>query len=108
MLFSIYLASLITFSSGMELSRRLVGRQMPPQIKCKLFVTAGGAPKGWIERGAENTLVVVPDPQTPFVEAQEFQWGLPVPNGAYPTVNAFHMSQSLRLLLSGMYADGLR
>jgi hypothetical protein len=91
----------------MELSRRLVGPQMPHQIKCKLFVTAGDA-KGWIKRGADNTLTVIPDSQTAFSQAQEFQWGKPVENGAFPTVNTFHMSPSLRLLLSGMYADGLR
>jgi hypothetical protein len=92
----------------MELSRRLVDPQMPHQIKCKLFVTTGAVTRGWIKKWTDNTLTVIPDSQTAFSEAQEFQWGLPVPNGAYTTVYTIHMSPILRLLLSGMYADGLR
>jgi hypothetical protein len=120
MLFSIYLASLVTFSSGMELSRRLVDpkfgtavvdQPLPPQKKCKLYVTVGAVAKGWIRMEADNTLTAMgtdgPDTQTAFPDAQEFQWGLPVQNGAFPTVYTIHMSPSLRLLLSGMYADGL-
>jgi hypothetical protein len=91
----------------MELSRRLVDPQLPPQTRCKLFVTSGGVTKGWIKKGTDNTLTVIPDSQTAFSEAQEFQWGLPVQNGAFPTVYTIHMSPSLRLLLSGMHADGL-
>jgi hypothetical protein len=107
MLFSIYLASLITFSSGMELSRRLVDPQLPHQIRCKLFVNSGGVAKGWIKIATDNTLTVIPDSQTAFSEAQEFQWGKTVQNGDFPTVYTTHMSPSLRLLSSGMLTGSI-
>jgi hypothetical protein len=93
MLFSIYLASLIALSTGVEFKR-----SQPPLVKCRLFVYVDASPKGWIRLGPEDTLTAIgtkgPGSQTEFHDAQEFLWGGNDSDEESSTVCIIHISQS--------------